>query len=197
MLTNIVKPLKSLSKEIFLGAPLYSVSKLAESKDGIPVLNIKDIMNDQILKENLKIFSLDNFRNALHYMVYPNDVIITCRGTQLKIVMIPKTIERMLITSNLIAIRPNEEIIPEFLVAYLNTKKGRKKLTANTASSTMQIVLNVSNLGDIEIPVPPMDLQKKIIDLIGSTEEQYQLNIKIADTYKTISNQLLEDMLGL
>jgi restriction endonuclease S subunit len=61
----------------------------------------------------------------------------------------------------------------------------------------MQIVLNVSNLGDIEIPVPPMDLQKKIIDLIGSTEEQYQLNIKIADTYKTISNQLLEDMLGL
>lgn len=92
-------PLKSLATKIFSGASLYSISKLTKSENGVPVINIKDIMDGQISIKNLSLFSIENFKNVERYLVYPGDVLITCRGTQLKIAVVPENLKRSLITA--------------------------------------------------------------------------------------------------
>lgn len=196
MLNDIrVKPLKFLTKRIFSGAPLYSITKLTESIEGIPIINIKDIVDGQIAIDDSSFFSIENFRNAERYMAYPGDVIITCRGTQLKIAVIPDNIERSIISANLIAIRLNAQLLPIFLAAYLKTNEGQKSLLAHTASSTMQIVLNVSDMGEIDVPVPSLSLQKKIVKLINAADEYYRLSLESANMRRMIANQVMMDMI--
>lgn len=199
MLNEIhVKPLKLLATKIFSGAPLYNTAKLNRNSEekGIPILNIKDIMDNQIEIGNLEKFSMESFKNAERYLAYPGDALITCRGTQLKIAVVPENLERLLITANLIAVRLGNEMLPIFLAAYLKTKEGQRSLLVNTASSTMQLVLNVSDIGEINVPVPPLSLQKKIVNLTKAAEEQYRLSIELANLRSTIINQVVTDILN-
>lgn len=191
----VLKPLKSLATRIFSGAPLYSISKLQESSNGVPVVNIKDINDGQILIESLPVLSIKDFKNAEHYMVYPEDVLITCRGTQIKTAVVSSDIEKLLITSNLISIRLSKQILPEFLFAYFNTQQGQRALLAN-ATSTVQLTLTVSDLGKIIVPVLPLFLQKKIVDLFNDAEEQYRLNLESANLRKAIANEAISDILN-
>lgn len=188
-----LKPLKSLATRIFSGAPLYSISKLQESSNGVPIVNIKDINNSQIFTESLPVLSIKDFKNAEHYMVCPEDVLITCRGTQIKSAVVSTNIEKLLITSNLISIRLSKQILPAFLVAYFNTQQGQRALLAN-ATSTVQLTLTVSDLGKIVIPVPPLSLQKKIVNLFNAVEEQYRLNLELVNLRKSVANQAISDI---
>ena len=118
------KPLKVLASEIFAGASLYSVNKLQKDPGGIPVLNIKNIYDGSIFLENAERVCLKGFKSAMRYIVFPGDVLVVSRGTKLKVAVVPKNTEKLLITSNLIAIRLEGKILPNFLVAYLQTPKG-------------------------------------------------------------------------
>lgn len=186
--------LRSLSKEIFSGAPLYSIKSLLEKSGGIPLINIKDIVDSRIEEASLLRVDPGIIKNSERFTVYPGDVIITCRGTLIKIAVVPESIEKALITANLIAIRVNEKISPVFLVAYLKTKQGQKEVLSNVTSSTLQLVLNVSDIGEINILVPPMSLQEEIVNLANATEQQYHLNIESANLRRNISNQIIMEM---
>ncbi|MBI5359389.1 MAG: restriction endonuclease subunit S [Planctomycetes bacterium] len=190
-----VKPLGSLVVKIFAGAPLYSIAKLSVKEEGVPLLNIKDVKEGRIVINNSSFVSLNNFKNADHYLVQSGDVLITCRGTQLKAAVVPDTLKNALITANLIAIRLNDRILPEFLAAYFRTDPGQKDLLSNIASISAQIVLNVADIIKTNIPVPPLVLQEQIVKLTNIAEEQYRLNIEMADLNRKIANQVLIDML--
>lgn len=192
---TINKSLKELTSRVFSGAPLYSVAKLSEGEKDTPLLNIKDIIDGGVATQNLSCVSLDNFRNAEHYLVQPGDVLITCRGTQLKVAVVPHTLKNALITANLIAIRLNDQILPGFLAAYLRTNLGQKKLLSNAASASAQIVLNVTDIAKTNVPVPPLALQEQIVKLTDIAEKQYHLNIQTAHLNRKIANQVLIDML--
>jgi type I restriction enzyme S subunit len=189
----VLKPLKSLAIRIFSGAPLYSISKLQENSNGVPIVNIKDINDGQILTESLPVLSINDFKNAEHYMIYPEDVLIACRGTQLKSVVVPDNVKKLIITSNLISIRLSKQILPSFLVAYFNTQQGQRALLAN-ATATVQLTLTVSDLGKIIIPVPPLSLQERIVNLFNTVEKQYRLNLESANLRKAIANQAISDV---
>ena len=191
----IVKPLRLIAKRIFSGASLYSIEKLIGSKEGVPVLNIKDIMENQIITDNLSLFSLEDFKNRERYMVYSGDVLLTCRGTQFKIAVVPENLKQAIITANLIAVRLTNGMLPMFLATYLKTKEAQRLLLAKTSSSRIQLVLNVSDVGEMDIPVPPLSLQEKIVNLANVAEEQYRLNIESANLIKRITNQIVINML--
>ena len=190
-----VKPLKSLAEHIFSGAPLYSTARLVESQEGLPLINIKEIVEGRIKTDSLPLYSCNEVKNAERYWVYPGDVLITCRGTQLKISVVPEILKKALITANIIAIRLRPEILPVFLATYLKTAEGQKALLSHVASSTMQLLLNISDIEEVLVPVPPLPVQEKIVTLAEAADEQYRLSIEVANLRKKITNQVVIDML--
>ena len=190
-----VKSLGSLAVKIFAGAPLYSIAKLSVKEEGVPLLNIKDVKEGRIVINNPSFVSLNNFKNAGHYLVQPGDVLVTCRGTQLKVAVVPDNLKSAMITANIIALRLNKQVLPGFVAAYFRTDSGQKDLLSNVASVSAQIVLNVADIAKTNIPVPPLALQEQIVKLTDIAEEQYRLNIEMANLNRKIANQVLIDML--
>lgn len=87
-------------------------------------------------------------------------------------------------------------MLPIFLAAYFKTREGQRTLLASTASSTMQLVLNVSDIGEINVPAPPLSLQKKIVSLSNAAEEHYRISIETAELRRMIANQIIVDILS-
>ncbi|MGB8952286.1 MAG: hypothetical protein WCC06_06435, partial [Candidatus Aminicenantales bacterium] len=114
----------------------------------------------------------------------------------LKVAIVPKDVEKLLITSNLIAIRLSEDISPEFLVAYLRSQKGQRALLSRATSSIMQLVFNVSDVQDIEVPVPPSSLQEKIANISAYANEQYHISLETAQIRKNIIDQVITELLS-
>lgn len=195
-MTGSLKSLQSLSKEIFSGLPLYGKERMGSDSEGVPLVNIKDVSDGTIRIEGCHKLSLGDFKNASKYLVFPKDVVITCRGSLLKAAVVPSDINQALITSNLIAIRLGESLLPEFLSIYLNIKEGQKKLLANATSSDLRLVLSVPSVEEFEVPVLPLALQQQIIDLANCSKEQYRLNLEAALTRKQITEQIIEELIS-
>lgn len=188
--------LKRVAEKIFSGVPLYSITKLSKSRTGTPLINIKDIVSNNIQTEGIPRFDCGQFKNLERYIVVPGDILVTCRGTQLKIAIVPDYLEKALIASNLIAIRLRKDVLPIYLATYLRSVQGQKKLLSRTSSSGMSLMLNISDLDEIEIPVPPVFLQAKIGNIASTVERYYQLTLESANLCKTVASQLINDILN-
>lgn len=189
--------LKNLAN-VFSGAPLSTfIDSDEEVVAGLPLINIRDIDADQIDHKNLSIISLNNIRRPERFCVEPGDVIITCRGTQFKVAIVPDKISQAIITSNLIAIRPDPSKLSSiYLAAYLKTRAGERELWANRTSQTAQIVLTVSSVEELKIPLPPLAVQEKISQTIQALDDEYHLNQESAELNRKMRKQIVEDLLN-
>jgi len=149
------------------------------------LINIKAIEDGYIKFQNLSEYAITNFRNADRYVVHPDDIIITSRGTQLKIVVVPQSFKRALISAHLIAIRlrrfESRTILPLFLAAYLKTEPTQEKLKKRKFSSknkpaSVTIALRPSDIRQLEVPILPLPTQEKIVTFIDAAERIKQLN---------------------
>ena len=84
-------------------------------------------------------------------MVRADDIVITCRGTQLKVASITSASEGALISANLIAIRVGAELLPAVLLAFLQSPAGQQALLQRGESSTSSISLTPKAVGQVQL----------------------------------------------
>lgn len=79
------------------------------------------------------------------------------------------------LTNLSIAVILNEEIALKKYVFYYFQQHNLRYLDSGSAQSQ----ITISDLKNIEIPVPPLNIQKKIVDILSSFDEKIVLNNKI------------------
>ena len=81
-----IQPLRELAQEIFVGIPIPRGEKAEEGAVAYPVINVRDIVDGRVAP----FVTLDSVhfsaRSAVdRYRVCEGDVLLTSRGTQLKV----------------------------------------------------------------------------------------------------------------
>ncbi len=189
-------PLKQVSEKIFSGVSQYTLENLRKEFQGqeIPFLNIRDIENNSInLKNNSYLTVKINYRTE-KFIVHSGDVLLTSRGTQIKIAVVPEIFPQAIISANFLAIRPTKDINPFFLAHYFRSPAGQKAIRTQ-ARGTSQILLTISAVEEIKVPMPSLDVQEKLVAFINSIDEQYKMSIEISNLYKVIGNQIFSEWL--
>lgn len=72
--------------------------------------------------------------------------------------------EMMVLAGFVIRVRVNDEVLPEFLSAFLNTDFSKKMLLGMCKTAIGQANINAQELQNICLYVPPIDLQQQFID---------------------------------
>lgn len=85
---------------------------------------------------------------------------------------------------------PNE-ILPEFLTAYLNSEKGVAQVTSHMSGSTIATI-SVASLKNINIPVPSLEKQKQI----GEAFVKYLKNIELSKKLVSLSKEKIETLIA-
>lgn len=180
-----------------------STSKLQEQNIGNEESKCRLITNSDIedcyIVENKekKIVEIDMKKQKQFLITESNVIILTKSGPNFKVgITNCDNGEKYLVSNNLYALKVNDKVLqPYFLLYYLNSNAGKKLLKERSVVSKVP-VLNCNDVYNLDIPVPPMDIQNQIsekmvsvINSIKAAKLMYNAGIKrLEDIDKILSS---------
>ena len=148
------------------------VEELEDENGEYEILTISDIDNG-IISSDLKKVSVNDNRFE-RYLVQENDIIISSKGTRIKIAVVNNIEDRKIVANgNLLVLRiDTNKLNPYYLASYLNSSNGQATLNQIQTGSVI-ISINPSNLIEMNISTFDIETQEKIANKYLMKQKQY------------------------
>jgi type I restriction enzyme S subunit len=177
---------KEVSRKIFIPNRFKRI--YVQKEFGVPFLSGTNIL--QTKPHSLKYLS-KRTHNLENYILKEGMILVAARGTIGRIMPITKSIDGWAASDNIARIVPNE-VNSGFLACFLNTMYGQAQLIGQTAGSIVNLI-EPQHIAEVQIPIPPKDVQKAIGNLIVEAYELKELSNKTEDeTVKTLETMFEE-----
>jgi type I restriction enzyme S subunit len=158
--------------------PFGSALKLDEyQKNGIPVWNM-----DNISKSSMEFISQPNlfinetkYQELEKYSVSNGDIIISRAGTVGKMCIVDSNFDRSIISTNLIRLRLNQELLSPLFFIHLMRFAGKGLFRLKKGAEDAFGHMSTTILDSLKFPYPPIQLQKEFLKIF---REFKSLNIK-------------------
>ncbi|EAI1183315.1 restriction endonuclease subunit S [Campylobacter jejuni] len=114
--------------------------------------------------------SHEKFQELEAFKATEGDLLISCSGTLGKIVELPKDTEMGIINQALLKIRLNNiKILNSYFIYYFNSPIMQEKILESTLGSAIKNIASVKILKQIEIPLPPLKEQERIVGILDES----------------------------
>lgn len=143
------------------------------------LLSCKNLKNGQIvIGENERKIDLDTLQNLRkRTKTAKGDVLLSSVGTIGETAIIKEDNPKYEFQRSVAIFKPNETYITsDFLFYSLNNNKA---ILQHNAEGAVQQCLFVTPLKEFMIPLPPLEVQKKIARVLGALDDKIELNNKI------------------
>jgi len=138
---------------------------------------------------------LKTIRDVSRWKPTPGDILMTRAGTVGRVALVDDDIPPIIVGSNVVklSIRDKRRLLPEFLLGYLSSKVGATQISMYTVGSTIRAV-SVSGLGQIRVPLPPVEKQRKVAAQVRKLIETKREASRIISELKAREADLLEEL---
>ena len=151
------------------------------------VIRLVDYNNKYSLKDSIWV-SKEGYDYLKKSKLYGGEIIITNVGANLGTVFIAPSLNHpMTLGPNAVMLKSNENDL--YLYYWLISPEGRNKIKAIVTGSAMP-KFNKTDLKKVKIPVPNLDIQKKIVHILSNIDKKIELNNKINDNLQELINNL-------
>lgn len=176
--TKHLVPIRDIA-EVIRGVNLPSRRQIENAEGELfPVIQIRDIENGVIQFEKIDKFPIQT-RDIERVTAKPGDILVSSRGTQQKIAIMPEYMEQVLVSSMFVIIRLSSEIVnPLYVKRMLESPAGLYFFEVNQSGSVVT-VLTPNDISSIEIPLLSFEQQNEFVseldkadDLIRKAQEE-------------------------
>lgn len=177
------------SKQDLVDGPFGSNLKSCEyQSEGVPVLKIQNIKNNRFVDKNIDFINKEKADSLIRHSFKSEDLIITKLGNPLgACCRVPNKYTFGIIVADLMRLRPSKlKVVTDYLLHAINSEIIQKQFKAITKGTTRPRV-NLTIVREIEIPLPPLHEQQRIVAKI---EELFSELDKGAEVLKTAQQQL-------
>jgi len=188
-------PLKDIA-ELFRGMNTPPTKDMKDHEPTHKLVELSHLQDGEIILEDLTPVYIENRKKVAAYELQQGDIIVASRGSSLKMAVVPETEERILLSHHFIGIRPNEEIDPHFIQAFLNGPVGLFYLTNKQKGTTVSI-LTAKDIGTIPVPDLPYEQQQEISHELFNANKKYEDALKQARQSYLNAHQNLYEQMGI
>lgn len=156
--------------------------KAVKEKDpsgNIAVVNISNITDTGIDYQSLELIK-EEIRKVLRYALEDGDVLVTSKGTTLKIAVFEQQSTICIPSANITVIRTNGMLRGTYLKLFLESPVGIKMLQSLQRGSTA-VNINYKDIAELEVPVLPLDVQDDLIKEYNTGLKLYKDTIAAAE----------------
>lgn len=89
-----------------------------------------------------------------------------------------------------------EKLEPKFLTLYLNSDFGRRQVLAYATKAVSQANVNASNLLRVRLPLPPLEVQKQLLEEIACAKSAERAAMVRRSSAEEMKKQLLAEITG-
>lgn len=189
--------INDIAEKVGIG-PFGSSIKVETFVDkGIPIISGAHLKGNRLEDNDFNFITEEHADRLLNANVYRGDVIFTHAGNIGAVSYIPNTskYERYILSQRQFYLRCNKsKLLPEFITYYFKSPEGQKKLLANTSySGVPSIAQPVTYLKSIEVDIPEIDQQKKIVEILTSLDNKIELNLQMNQTLEAIAQAIFKE----
>jgi type I restriction enzyme, S subunit len=117
--------------------------------------------------EEVRYFIDDaKFQEMQRFELHPNDLIMSCSGTMGKVAIVPGNIRRGIINQALLKLTPTSAVSPDFLKYWMDSTDFQDSLKEQSGGAAIQNVASVGILKQIQISLPSLREQQRIVGII-------------------------------
>ena len=169
-----------------------AVTSLSDSGN-VGVINISDMTETGIEYGRLGMIEEEE-RKVARYALEDGDVLITARGTVIKTAVFQRQSFTCITSANINVIRPTGALRGAYLKLFLDSPVGGKLLKSLQRGSTV-VNLNYKDLTELEIPVPPIQVQDALIAEYNAGLSLYKQTLSAAEeAWQGVQNEILTKM---
>jgi len=165
-----------------------SLKKNIFKPEGYAVYEQQHAIYDQF--DDLRYFIDEKkFNEMKRFELNSGDLIMSCSGTMGKIAIVPKNIQRGIINQALLKLSPSKKVSNVFLKLWMQSESFQNSLKEYAGGAAIQNVASVAILKNIEIPLPDISTQNKIVQKVQAFSAETK---KLETIYQTKINDLEE-----
>lgn len=164
--------------------------------DGLPILRVGEVLDGRIqpaLKDRVR----NEFRPKMGGKTsQPGDILITTKGTVGRAAMISASMPEFVYSPQLCVLRTLDRQLldPHWLFAWVRSPHFRAQALAVAGQTDMAPYINLGDLRDITLEVPPLETQVAIAEVLGALDEKIIANERILGLARDILSALYEGL---
>lgn len=176
----------------YIRGPFGSALKRGEMEsEGIPVYEQKNAINNH--RQFRYYINEKKFEELKRFATKENDLIISCSGTVGKISIIKSDDPIGIISQALLILRPDEKVVrPRFLYYFFQSKEGQNALLSRSSGSVQVNIAKRKIIEDIDIDVPEIEEQDKVINILDSISAKIETNNQTIKSLEEIASTLFK-----
>ena len=165
--------------EIKGGKRLPKNHELVETATNHPYIRARDIGNGIIDFSKPVFLQESTFNFISRYIVKKDDIVLTIVGANIGDVgLIPKELDGANLTENAVKLTSfNDNCHFKYLLYYFLLPDKKKQLEQIAAGSA-QGKLGLYKVKDIEVPIPPLPIQRRIASILSAYDDLIENNLK-------------------
>lgn len=142
------------------------------------LINVKDIENGKINYDETSMLTYKKKDWIGKFDIRPNDIILTSKGSTVKIAIVGDDFKKAFISSNLTIIRVNTTKYDAYvLYEFLQSEVGARMIEGIQTGTTIKL-LNNAQLGKIELPLYDINFMNEIGEEIKRNKSQYEKSLE-------------------
>lgn len=161
-----------------------------DNEGNVKVVQLKDVdENGRLNLESLYKAKLENLKDSS--FLENGDILIKAKSNKPVAALVDKTYDNTIATNHFIILKINgNRVDPGYLHWYLNQETAQKYFTS-VAGGTRVPILNIKVLGGLEVLIPDIDTQKKIVHIHELFQKEKELIEKILEKRKKLIDATL------
>lgn len=161
-----------------------------QAVERLPYLRVGNVYRGYLDLTELKEIGVLN-GDRERYMLVPGDVLVVegnADPNQIgRAALWQGEVAECLHQNHILRFRPDpKQVIPEYVMIYLNSRQGQAYFKLNAKTSSGLNTINSSVLGNIPIVVPPLDEQRKLVNVISAVDRR----VNKEEVYKVYLEQV-------
>jgi type I restriction enzyme, S subunit len=149
-----------------------------------------DLDKDKFLEKSARTLTDEAFTDKKAARFPANTLLVACIGDIGKLGI---TTQESSSNQQITGIKPKDNVDVSYLFYWF---RHNKALIQNTANNAVVPILNNKTLEQIKIPMPPLDEQQKIAEILDAADSLRQKDQQLVERYTALSQSLFLEMFG-
>ncbi|HIH74898.1 MAG TPA: hypothetical protein HA306_06870, partial [Methanosarcina sp.] len=176
------------------------IRKWQFTNKGIKLLNVRNLVNGELDLNNTERYVSEEeaFGKYEHFLLNPDEIVMASSGVTWGKTAIVRSehLPLMLNTSTIRFRSLNRQILDQsYLLHYLNSELFSKQIERLITGSA-QPNFGPSHLIQVELILPPLEVQKKIVSILEKAEETKKLRAQADDLTQKLLQSVFLEMFG-
>lgn len=163
---------------------------------GVPVIRGINLSKGKLYEEEYVYITEEKADELKSSNAFPGDLVFTHRGTLGQVGIIPfnSKYRRYVVSQSQMKLTCNtKQVNPLFVYYFFKSNIGQHALLMNTSTTGVPAISRpVTSLKNIEIPLPALDEQQRIVDILNAFDDKIELNNAINKNLEEMAQALFK-----